>query len=162
MAPLSVSSPKRSILNRVKTCNFIKKRLQRRCFPVNIPKFSRTPILKKICEQLLLHRIWKRYCKYACKWLKKDLAAQVVAFKFFKTYINFSWNFRFVQYCYCCDLLKVCEIFSIQSCKPGCNITAEKNITCQSQHIIKDKAVLLNDIFPLICIRMNHKFILFT
>ena len=34
--------------------NFIKKRLQHRCFPVNIAKFLRTPILKNICERLLL------------------------------------------------------------------------------------------------------------
>ena len=64
-----------------------------------------------------------------CQWLKKDLAAQEVAFKFLKTFINILWNFRFIQYCYCLDLLKVCEIFSIQSCI--CNITAQKNITCQ-------------------------------
>ena len=31
-----------------------KKRLQDRCFPVNIVKFLRKPILKNICEQLLL------------------------------------------------------------------------------------------------------------
>ena len=37
-----------------KTCNFLKKRLQYRCFPVNIAKFLRTLILMKICEQLLL------------------------------------------------------------------------------------------------------------
>ena len=35
-------------------CNFIKKRLQHRCFPVNIAKFLRGPILKNICERLLL------------------------------------------------------------------------------------------------------------
>ena len=29
------------------------KRLQHRCFPVNIAKFLRTPILKNICERLL-------------------------------------------------------------------------------------------------------------
>ena len=33
--------------------NFIKKRLQHRCFAVNIVKFLRKPILKKICERLL-------------------------------------------------------------------------------------------------------------
>ena len=38
----------------LQTCNFIKKRLQHRCFPVNIAKFLRNPILKNICEQLLL------------------------------------------------------------------------------------------------------------
>ena len=34
--------------------NFIKERLQHRCFPVNIAKFLTTPILKNICELLLL------------------------------------------------------------------------------------------------------------
>ena len=38
----------------LKACNFIKKRLQHRCFPVNIAKFLRTPILKNICKPLLL------------------------------------------------------------------------------------------------------------
>ena len=32
--------------------NFIKKRLQHRCFPVNIAKSLRTPVLKNICERL--------------------------------------------------------------------------------------------------------------
>ena len=32
----------------LKDCNFIKKRLQDRCFPANIAKFLRTPILKNI------------------------------------------------------------------------------------------------------------------
>ena len=35
--------------------NFIKKRFQHRCFPVNIAKFSRTPVLKNICERLIEH-----------------------------------------------------------------------------------------------------------
>ena len=34
--------------------NFIEKRLQRKCFLVNIAKFLRTSILKNICERLLL------------------------------------------------------------------------------------------------------------
>ena len=34
------------------------KRLQHRCFPVNIVKFLRTPILKNICERLLLNSVW--------------------------------------------------------------------------------------------------------
>ena len=37
-----------------KAYNFIKKRLQRRCFLGNITKFLRTPILNNICERLLL------------------------------------------------------------------------------------------------------------
>ena len=32
----------------------MKKKLQHSCFPVNIAKFLRTPILKNICERLLL------------------------------------------------------------------------------------------------------------
>ena len=32
----------------LKAINFIKKRLQHRCFPVNIAEFLRTPILKNI------------------------------------------------------------------------------------------------------------------
>ena len=38
-----------------KACNFIKKRLQHRCFPVNIVEFLRTLILKNIYEWLLLN-----------------------------------------------------------------------------------------------------------
>ena len=36
------------------SCNFIIKRLQHRCFPVNIAKFLGTSIMKTICEQLFL------------------------------------------------------------------------------------------------------------
>ena len=37
-----------------KACSFIKKKLQHRCFPVNIAKFIRTPVLMNTCERLLL------------------------------------------------------------------------------------------------------------
>ena len=46
----------KTLFNKVvalQACNFIKKR-QRRCFPVKFAKFLRTPILKNICEGLLL------------------------------------------------------------------------------------------------------------
>ena len=36
---------------------FFEKRLQRRCFPVNIAKFLRVPILKNICKWLLLNLV---------------------------------------------------------------------------------------------------------
>ena len=42
------------------SCNFIKKRLQHRCFLVNIEKLIITPILKNICERL---HFWKVFCK---------------------------------------------------------------------------------------------------
>ena len=46
-----------SLFNEVaglQTCNVIKKRLQHRCFLVNIANILRTPILKNTCELLLL------------------------------------------------------------------------------------------------------------
>ena len=39
----------------LRACNFIKKRPQRRCFPVKFAKFSRASILMNIRERLLLH-----------------------------------------------------------------------------------------------------------
>ena len=39
-----------------KACNFNKKSLQYRCFPLKLAKFLRTPILKNSCEWLLLNR----------------------------------------------------------------------------------------------------------
>ena len=38
----------------LQACNFIKKRVQHRCFLGNVAKFLRAPILKNICERLLL------------------------------------------------------------------------------------------------------------
>ena len=40
----------------LQACNFIKNRLQYRCFPVNFVKFLRTPILKNIWERPLLNK----------------------------------------------------------------------------------------------------------
>ena len=41
--------------SRPKARNFIKKRIQHRCFPVEFTKFLRTPILKNVIERLLLN-----------------------------------------------------------------------------------------------------------
>ena len=41
-------------------CNFIKKRIQHKGFHVDMAKFLRTPILKNICEQLLLNLSFTR------------------------------------------------------------------------------------------------------
>ena len=49
-----------SLFNKsLQASNFIKKRPQQRHFPVNIPKFLTTPILKNICERLLLMLVVK-------------------------------------------------------------------------------------------------------
>ena len=42
-------------LLRLKACNIIGKRIQRRCFPVKFTKFLWAPILKNICQRLLLN-----------------------------------------------------------------------------------------------------------
>ena len=42
----------------LKTCNFIKKRFQHRCFPVKFVEFLSTPILKDICKRLLSNCVW--------------------------------------------------------------------------------------------------------
>ena len=41
----------------LQTGNFITKRLEHRCFPVNLAKFLKTPILKDIFERLLLNSV---------------------------------------------------------------------------------------------------------
>ena len=46
----------------IKICNFIKRRLQHRFFPVIIAKFLRALILKNICERLLLPRTLPHEC----------------------------------------------------------------------------------------------------
>ena len=46
-----------SLFNKVarfQISNFIKKKLQHKCFPLNFAKFLRMPILKNIWERLLL------------------------------------------------------------------------------------------------------------
>ena len=50
----SVVSSVVSAIGGLQACNFVKKRLLFSCFPVNIPKILRTPILKNIHEWLLL------------------------------------------------------------------------------------------------------------
>ena len=41
-------------LIKLPACNFIKKRLQHKCFPVNFGKLLKTPVLKNIRERLLV------------------------------------------------------------------------------------------------------------
>ena len=45
----------------LKYYNFIKKVLQHRCFPVNVAKFLRSPILKNICGYLLHYTATEDY-----------------------------------------------------------------------------------------------------
>ena len=43
----------------LRPATLLKKRLWHRCFPVNFAKLLRTPILKNICERLLLVAGWR-------------------------------------------------------------------------------------------------------
>ena len=75
----------RSLFNKVaglQTCNFIKKRLQHKCFPVNFAKFLGTAILKNIYGRQLLHlkyytpanntaKVFAKYSKIATARVKK-------------------------------------------------------------------------------------------
>ena len=56
--------------------NFIKKRLQHRCFLVNIAKFLRTAIFKNICERLLL-RVFPFYVSLNV-FLHKQITKQAI------------------------------------------------------------------------------------
>ena len=49
-----VSEPLSNKFAGLQACNLIEKRLQHRCFPVDIEDFLRTPIMRNICEQFLL------------------------------------------------------------------------------------------------------------
>ena len=49
----------------LRTCSFIRKRLQNRCFPVKFAKFLRTTNLKNICERLLLN-LFKKGLEHMC------------------------------------------------------------------------------------------------
>ena len=62
--------------------NFLKKRFQRRCFSVNIAKFLKKLILKKICERLLLLWLCSEYCK-AKLFIHEDCKISVKCFSTF-------------------------------------------------------------------------------
>ena len=50
----------RSLFTKVtglQTCTFVKKIPQRRRYPMNVAKFLGTPVLKNICERLLLREL---------------------------------------------------------------------------------------------------------
>ena len=51
--------------------NFIKKRLQHRCFPVKFAKFSRTPILKNICKRPVLENLTDKFLQYFGQFYKR-------------------------------------------------------------------------------------------
>ena len=77
----------------LKTYTFIKKELQHRCFPMNIVKFTRTPILKNTLQQRSWHIkvLWRKFVNshsgkgasyeksfpnQFCRWIRKLVLLQ--------------------------------------------------------------------------------------
>ena len=52
---------------RLEACNFIKRRIWHRQFPVNFAKFLRTPILQSICEKVSLNFVNVNLSKIQCQ-----------------------------------------------------------------------------------------------
>ena len=83
-------------LIRLKTCNFIKRRLQHRCFPVKFAKILRTPILENICERLLL--IAEMFRKFSGKqpsepFLRLTLQLCPKKYSIMMIFLRILWNF---------------------------------------------------------------------
>ena len=55
----------------LQVCNFIKKRFQHKCFSVNVAKFFKMYILKKICELLLLSNVGPNFSSGHLKMFSK-------------------------------------------------------------------------------------------
>ena len=86
--------------------NFIKKWLQHRCFPVNIAKFLRTPVVKNICERMFnrfstwinnIRNIWNEY------FFEKTKQQKVFKLSWMKklAFLWCSWAFRFSLFLQC-------------------------------------------------------------
>ena len=74
--------------------NFIKKRLQHKCFPVHIEKFLRTPILKNICQQLFspLIQNFLLQIQMVCQYKKNPEYTKVAEYKNVSEYKNFNFS----------------------------------------------------------------------
>ena len=48
---------------KAEACNFVKKRLWHRYFPVHFAKFLRKPFLQNICEQKTFQQVWRNWAK---------------------------------------------------------------------------------------------------
>ena len=75
-------------------CYFIKKNLQHWCFSVKSSKFLGAPILKSICEQLLLWKLpcW-RWLKFGIGLLSEVVKSSTTATSFKNNNNNFLWRF---------------------------------------------------------------------
>ena len=77
-------------------CNFIKNRIQHRCFSVNIAKLLKTPILNKICKRLFLNNVKRNYSsmKNAKQVLNVSQHSSEKTFTGVSFLINITWHTR--------------------------------------------------------------------
>ena len=93
--------------------NFIKKRIQHWCFPVNVAEFLRTPFTKKICERLLpvyqvtIYDLALTRCEE-----DQQIASEPTSFDMFKPECNSDGSYKSIQcyqhkqygkWCWCVD-----------------------------------------------------------
>ena len=88
---------------RASSCNFLKKRFHRRCFSVNIAKFLKKFILKKICERLLLNN------------LKRNYSSMKIAKKMLNIFQHSQEN-TFTGVSFLINIVAACNL-KVQSCK---------------------------------------------
>ena len=79
-------------------CNFIKKRLWQRCFPVNFVKFLRTPFLQNTSGRLLLEMFSVKQQAQACNFTKKIYHHRCFPVNF---HTIFSYPRNIFNDCYC-------------------------------------------------------------
>ena len=78
-----------------RACNFIKKRLLHRCFPVKFAKFSRTTILKDICKRLPLYLRYISSWKYIWNtWNSILFIRRFLSYRY-ETALRWSWRVKF-------------------------------------------------------------------
>ena len=85
----------------MKACNFIKKRLQHKCFLLNIAKILRAPILRIIWQQLLLYLMIPVFVLCQVAMLETDYA------------ISLKLNLRITYFCIHFQCLKSLQIWVI-------------------------------------------------
>ena len=92
----------------------VKKRLQQRCFPVNIAKCLKTPILKSICQRLLrgCFFVWNHshHSPFSPVTLTVKTENTITNWLYLKAYRQISKKWCFKKYC-SCD--KVCQFSAL-------------------------------------------------
>ena len=81
-------------------CWSLKKRLQHRCFPMNIAKFLRTSILKNICERVLPHTI-----KYTILTTKLNHLVSLAKWLTVRIQTNWLWFLNSVAFTWFSDIV---------------------------------------------------------